>query len=141
MIRINLLPLGISFLLACSAGFAQNIKQTPVQMTSPASGVEMFKAYCAACHGVDGTGNGPAAAAMKKTPSNLTQLTQKNGGKYPELVVYEVIKGDTALQSHGSNDMPIWGQVFKESVSHGEQTDVQMRIANLTSYIKTLQAR
>ncbi len=32
------------------------IKKTPVQKTSPASGLEMYTQYCAPCHGKDGKG-------------------------------------------------------------------------------------
>jgi mono/diheme cytochrome c family protein len=48
------------------------IKQVPVAMTSPASGKEMYISYCAACHGTDGKGNGPAASALKIPPADLT---------------------------------------------------------------------
>ncbi len=31
-------------------------------------GRELFSTCCASCHGVAGVGNGPAAAAMRRTP-------------------------------------------------------------------------
>ena len=40
------------------------VKQTAIQQTSAASGKEMYTEYCAACHGTDGKGTGPAASAM-----------------------------------------------------------------------------
>ena len=33
---------------------------------------QMFSTVCAACHGVDGTGNGPAAASLDPKPRNYT---------------------------------------------------------------------
>lgn len=141
MFRKQFFSLLFSFVLICVAAHAQKIKQVPIEMTSPASGVEMYNAYCAACHGTDGKGNGPAASAMKKPPTNLTTLTQLNAGKYPELKVVVAIKGDSANPAHGSNEMPVWGQVFRDSVSHGSHSDVQMRIANLTAYVKGLQEK
>ena len=51
-----------------------NVKKVPIQRTSAASGEEMFDAYCAACHGKDGKGNGPAAAELKMPPPDLTTL-------------------------------------------------------------------
>ena len=83
-------------LFACMAVNAQpTIKKVPVTPTSAASGSEMFKTYCAACHGLDGKGTGPAAAALKKQPANLTELSAKNGGAFPELKVFNTIKGDS----------------------------------------------
>ena len=32
--------------------------------------------YCAACHGLDGKGNGPMASELKGVPTNLTTLTE-----------------------------------------------------------------
>jgi len=33
---------------------------------------QMFATVCAACHGIDGTGNGPAAASINPKPRNYT---------------------------------------------------------------------
>jgi len=38
----------------------KTIKKAPVPVTSAASGEEMFKTYCAVCHGKDGKGDGPS---------------------------------------------------------------------------------
>jgi mono/diheme cytochrome c family protein len=52
------------------------IKHASAGRTSPASGQEMFVNYCAACHGKDGKGDGPAAPALKVAPADLTALAQ-----------------------------------------------------------------
>ena len=118
----------------------KEIKHVPVKPTSPASGQEMYKNYCAVCHGVDGTGNGPAAAALKVPPPDLTLLAQKNGGKYPALKVSSVIRGEENLPAHGSKDMPIWGKLFW-SMSGGHASEVQQRVANLNKHIESLQKK
>jgi mono/diheme cytochrome c family protein len=97
------------------------VKTVAVSPTSAASGEQMFKAYCAACHGLDGKGAGPAAAAMKRNPSNLTELSAHNGGKFPELKIFGTIKGDSDVASHGSRDMPVWGALFPSVTS--QQSD------------------
>ena len=73
------------FGFAAAASHAQTteVKKEPIQMTSAASGVEMFNSYCAACHGKDAKGDGPAASALKVPPADLTQLAKKNNGKFP----------------------------------------------------------
>lgn len=133
-----LLVLLIAF--AGVAANAQNVKRVPVSPTSPASGQQMFTTYCAVCHGTEGKGNGPAATALKKTPANLTELTARNGGKFPELKVFDTIKGDLETPAHGSRDMPIWGTVF-QGLGHGSQGEVQLRISNLTAYVQSIQGK
>ena len=114
------------------------IKHVPLSSTSPASGKEMFATYCAVCHGVDGKGAGPAAAALKAQPANLRQLTAKNGGTFPELHVAATLSAADVV-AHGSTEMPVWGNLFK-SLDGGKQSIAQMRIANLVAYIKSIQA-
>ncbi len=116
------------------------IEKTPAPYTSPVSGKEMYKAYCASCHGLDGKGTGPAAPAMKSALPDLTQLAKKNGGKFPSDHVAAVISGDTNSPAHGSQDMPVWGPVFMK-VSQHQPSQVHQRIRNLTAYIEEMQAK
>ena len=116
------------------------IKNVPLTPTSPVSGKEMFATYCAVCHGADAKGGGPAAAALKNRPTDLTQLSAKNGGKYPELFVVATLSG-REVDAHGSQEMPIWGDLFR-SLGGSDRSDiVHMRIGNLTSYIGSIQAK
>ena len=83
------------------------LKYVQPENISAANGPDMFRAYCATCHGVDGRGGGPAADALKKRPADLTQLSRKYGGKYPALKVANVIHGYDSEGPHGSRDMPV----------------------------------
>lgn len=116
------------------------IKHVPIQQTSPASGEQMYTSYCAACHGRDGKGNGPAAGALKVAPADLTVLARKNGGKYPALRVSSIIRGEDVIASHGSREMPIWGRLFW-SISGGNDAEVLQRVANLDKHIESIQAK
>jgi mono/diheme cytochrome c family protein len=116
------------------------VKHVPIKPTSAASGSEMYKTYCAVCHGTEGKGKGPAAEALKVPPSDLTVLAQKNGGKYPALRVAAIIRGEEVLAAHGSKEMPIWGHLFW-TMSGGHEAEVQQRIANLNQYIESLQRK
>lgn len=118
----------------------KTIQHAPIKATSPASGVEMYKTYCAVCHGTDGKGNGPAASALKVPPTDLTQLSKNNGGKFPALKVTGAIRGEGDVPAHGTKDMPVWGSLFW-NMSHGHESEVQQRVANLTKYIESLQAK
>ncbi len=118
----------------------KTIQHVPIKPTSPVSGKGMFTSYCAACHGAEGKGNGPAAEALKTPPSDLTALSKNNGGKYPALKVASAIRGEAAVGAHGSKEMPVWGDLFR-TISGGHQTEVDQRVANLVSYIKSLQSQ
>jgi mono/diheme cytochrome c family protein len=122
------------------ASAAPTVKHVPIGNVPANSGKEMFNSYCAVCHGTDGTGNGPAASAMKTPPANLTLLAHSNGGTYPSAHVAAAIRGQASSASHGSQEMPIWGPLFS-SLSQGNQGAVQQRITNLVTYIETLQTK
>jgi hypothetical protein len=131
-------------LFFCLAVFGESqqkqIKHVPVKLTSPASGQEMYTAYCAVCHGRDGKGNGPAAEALKVPPPDLTTLTRKNGNSYPSDRVRNAITGDIRLPAHGSKEMPVWGYLFWR-MSQGQSSEVMLRVGNLNKYIESLQAK
>jgi mono/diheme cytochrome c family protein len=118
----------------------KTIQHVPVKSTSAASGKEMYTTYCAACHGTDGKGGGPAASALKTPPSDLTMLSKNSGGKYPAMRVSSTIRGEANLPAHGSKEMPVWGSLFW-GMSHGHESEVQQRTANLTRYVESLQAK
>ena len=129
--------LGLMVMVGLAAA-AQKIKKVPAPYTSPASGKEMYINHCAACHGSDAKGDGPAAAALKTAPADLTALAKKNGGKFPSNHVYNSIVGDLNVPAHGTAEMPMWGNVYS-AMSKGRKAEVQQRITNLTDYIKSLQ--
>ena len=137
-------------LLAASAavviGVAQQpttttLKQVPIKPTSVASGQQMYATYCAACHGPTGLGNGPAAPALKVPATDLTTLSQKNGGSYPAAHVAAVLRFGVENPAHGNADMPVWGDLMKSlgPSSWNKNEAVQQRISNLTDYIKQMQ--
>jgi mono/diheme cytochrome c family protein len=131
------------FLLIAVLVYAQTkpeVKHVPAPSTSAASGKEMYKSYCASCHGEIGKGNGPAAAALKAAPSDLTQLSRNNSGKFPAERVISILRGQATVTAHGNRDMPVWGPVFWH-MSQGHEGEVQQRIANLTHYLETMQQK
>ena len=86
-------------LIPLAVGFAEEKNQNPakkIEITYSLSGPEMYRTFCASCHGTEGKGNGPAAAALKKTPADLTLLSQKNGGHFPAERVRNYIEGKDA---------------------------------------------
>jgi mono/diheme cytochrome c family protein len=112
---------------------------------SVTSGKLQFRQYCAPCHGMDGTGDGPVADTLKKKPADLTVLSKNNGGKFPYDHVYNMISGKEVVASHGTREMPIWGLVFSRSNMPGApgrtQTQVKAKIETIISYIESIQAQ
>jgi mono/diheme cytochrome c family protein len=127
-----------------TCGLAQEkektVKKAPIQNVTPASGEEMFKSYCAACHGKDAKGAGPATADLKSTPPDLTTLAKRHDGKFPTDYVSNVLRNGVKAPAHGSSDMPVWGPLFA-TVSGHDEAIVNMRITNLVRYIESLQVK
>src|SRR6266566_6833495 len=74
-----------------SAGQKQDKTTSPAR--NPVEGVKIFRYYCAACHGADGRGHGPASVALKHAVPDLTLISQRNGGKFPRQQVKDIIEG------------------------------------------------
>ena len=135
------LSLGLLTLCVPVLAVAQStvIKQVPVRTTRTMEGPDLYAEYCAVCHGKDGKGGGPAAAALKKEPTDLTQLARKNGGKFDELRVQSVITGSDVVAAHGSRDMPTWGTVFASMTTN--EGIRMIRINALIRHVETMQAK
>ena len=139
-------PLLLTFLAATvvvSFGYADQSSTKviiPVNRTSPTSGQQMFTSYCAPCHGGDGKGHGPAAAALKMQPTDLTGLLKKNHGKFPDTHIVTVLQFGTDVQAHGSAEMPVWGPILGHMNATNQQ-DKQLRISNLSRYLESIQVR
>lgn len=116
------------------------VKTTPVQTTY--SGQDLFRVYCAACHGASGHGDGPLAANMKRPPRDLTRFAIRNGGGiFSTTLITRIIDGRTPVKGHGGPDMPVWGDAFKASGTGLSEESVKERIAKLAEYIQEIQQR
>jgi mono/diheme cytochrome c family protein len=92
----------------------------------PMSGADIFKWYCAACHGKTGKGDGPAASVFKVRPPDLTLLSKRNKGKFPAAYVTRVLRNGPKPSAHGTAEMPTWGPLFAELNAKGRTTvDIQ----------------
>jgi mono/diheme cytochrome c family protein len=108
--------------------------------TIGSSGKQTYQQYCAACHGADARGDGPAAFVLKTPPPDLTTLARRHGGKFPNEYVKDVLRFGTRIVSHGSSDMPIWGPIFG-SLDNYNQPAVQKRIKDLCEYLASIQEK
>ena len=100
-------------------------------------GPDLFRSYCASCHGVAGKGGGPAAPALKAKVPDLTLLAGNHRGQFPVAYVREVIMGDKIIEAHGSREMPVWGPIFHQIEADVDRGDV--RLENLVKYLESIQ--
>jgi mono/diheme cytochrome c family protein len=98
-----------------------------------------YRTSCADCHGIDGKGDGPKAAELKKKPSDLTVEAKNNNGVFPVQSIYEIIDGRKPIPASGPRQMPIWGQAFL-SFGPDSQRIPENRIMAIIDYLKRIQA-
>ncbi|HTX37898.1 MAG TPA: cytochrome c [Bryobacteraceae bacterium] len=123
-----------------SVGWAQTtVKPVPAHPTTAIDGKVLYREYCAACHGADGKGAGPAAVALKKAPTDLTHIARANNGSFPEERMLRILQGEDSVTAHGSGAMPVWGTVFNNMSPSIEMA--QLRVHALLSYLEKIQVK
>ena len=134
MLRISLI-----LLLAVSIVFGQ--QKSPRKLIASMEGKDLYLAYCASCHGTLGKGDGPVASALKGPLADLTTISKRNRGKFPREAVEKIILGEqkNARTAHGSEQMPVWGPVFRKV--ENDQDFGLVRVRRLVEYLISIQAR
>ncbi|MBZ5663872.1 MAG: cytochrome c [Acidobacteriia bacterium] len=127
----------VSMVVSASAQM-KSPRQPPIR---PVDGAGVFRNYCAACHGLDGRGDGPVAKALKSAVPDLTSLSQRNDGAFPAVHVRNTILfgADNLLPAHGSKAMPVWGPIFHEI--EFDQDLGNVRLENVTKYLESIQRK
>jgi mono/diheme cytochrome c family protein len=125
---------------AVMSGAGQNTSSsTPPLVIESMYGPDLYRLYCATCHGRDGKGNGPAAPALKVPPPDLTVLARQRTGVFPARDVEAIIRGGAAVTAHGSGDMPVWGPIFY--ALDPSDARVKARISSLVAQIASIQQK
>lgn len=103
-----------------------------------------YAVYCASCHGASGRGDGPASGGMEPKPSDLTLITQRNGGTFPRLQIIGKIHGYTM----GSSDrtMPEFAEALDSppvpyDTGDGTPSPMPERLVELANYLESIQAQ
>ena len=123
-----------------SAGAQEKtVKRVPPVGARALDGKGLYQQFCASCHGKDAKGGGPAADALKQRPTDLTQISRKNGGKFPDTKIMAILKGEQTVAAHGDQDMPTWGKTF-DDIS-GNLTVSQGRMNALVMYLEEVQGK
>ena len=137
MNRISALA-GVVMLCASIVWAAQ--RGEPTSGDTIESGRETVIFHCAPCHGRDGRGDGPIVAALKMRPPDLTTMSRRNGGKFRRADVASFVTGERRFPAaHGSNDMPVWGPLFRQMNPFDSRIDI--RLNRLIDHLESIQAR
>ncbi|GAB5445968.1 c-type cytochrome [Gymnodinialimonas sp.] len=111
--------------------------------TSAANGAALFAQNCAACHGAQGQGyDGPARDWTP--PPDLTLLSQRNGGVFPEIEALATIFGSAdhtnpegrAMPEFGAGDL---GPTVVVEVEEGIGTPIPADLVALSEYLRSIQ--
>ena len=134
--KITSLIIIVALLTVCF-GLSATTLATGQAKNSNARGRQLFLQHCASCHGVSGKGGGPAAASLKVLLSDLTTL-QRREGKFNAPKVQNIITGEMDVLGHGSEDMPVWGRIFRRSKGTG---GAGLDIYALSKYLESIQQK
>jgi mono/diheme cytochrome c family protein len=110
-----------------------------------AKGRITYRRYCASCHGADADGKGNVAQFLTVAPPDLRTFLKRYDGEFPQELIYESIDGRKVVRTHGSRDMPIWGEVFQSplvetsTVEESGEERADRKIRELVYYLETLQ--
>jgi mono/diheme cytochrome c family protein len=125
---------------ASSPVSAAKTDKSQLPSTYVPSGKTMYKQYCAACHGADGKGRGPATPTLNMRVPDLTSLSKRHEGKFPLDYVESVLRFGPGFSAHGSSEMPVWGPIFQYLENYNEAA-VRQRIKNLCDYLESIQEK
>ncbi|HBZ72607.1 MAG TPA: hypothetical protein DEP35_23890 [Deltaproteobacteria bacterium] len=95
------------------------------------AGHDIYTSICWVCHGLDGKGDGPAAAGLKVKPRDFTSKDFSMAGRGEE--IYRTISEGAAKSFHGSESMIAW----KGSLTPQQIRDVMAYIGTLKSPVAT----
>jgi mono/diheme cytochrome c family protein len=104
------------------------------------TGGQLFRTYCASCHGADARGAGLVASELRRVPPDLTQFARRNGGVFPSVRVAEIVDGRHVL-SHGDREMPVWGDAFRTVPGGTNAAAIRARIEAIVRYLEGIQER
>jgi mono/diheme cytochrome c family protein len=104
-------------------------------------GKELYLKYCASCHGTQGKADGPVSRDLKVKVPDLTVLRRNNKGAYPVQRVMSSIDGSRVVRAHGTRNMPVWGEVFRQEHEKEKYTELTSLLTAklIAEYISTLQ--
>lgn len=105
------------------------------------SGAELYARFCASCHGATARGDGSVAPALRVEVPDLTRIAARNGGRFPEERVREIVDGRAVIPAHGTRYMPVWGYELEAQAPDDApaRAAAQALIDRLVGYLGSIQ--
>jgi mono/diheme cytochrome c family protein len=105
------------------------------------SGEQLYRRFCASCHGVQGRGDGPVAASFRVEVPDLTQTASRMHGTDVRDRIVRIIDGRYIIGAHGTRIMPVWGEdLARLEIGNPEaERASQLMITRLADYVTSLQ--
>lgn len=106
-------------------------------------GHSTYDQFCASCHGAGAKGDGPMVATLTGAPPDLTQISARNGGVFPQVAVMSTIDGYFRRDAHGGI-MPEFGPLLEEGRlvlvdTGGAMTPTPERLVALAEWLESVQ--
>jgi mono/diheme cytochrome c family protein len=105
------------------------------------SGEDLYRRFCASCHGVSGRGDGPVAASLRVKVPDLTLIARRGHGADLRDRIIRIIDGRYVIGAHGTRVMPVWGEDLArlEIGNPDAERSTQVIIGRLADYVRSLQ--
>ena len=105
------------------------------------SGQDLYRRFCASCHGIEGRGDGPVAASLRVEVPDLTQTAHRLQGTQGRDRLVRIIDGRYIIGAHGVRLMPVWGEDLArlEIGNPDAERSSQIIIGRLADYVAALQ--
>jgi mono/diheme cytochrome c family protein len=136
-----LLPISLRSALVIASLVSGGMNAQTAPQTKPLiysiKGPDLYRAYCAVCHGTAGHGDGPMASKLKEKVPDLTILAKNHKGQFPAAHLRKTIEGTDTATSHGTRAMPIWGPIFHQV--EDDKDFGYVRVENLLKYLESIQ--
>lgn len=123
---------------------APSVVIVPAHDVGSLEGAALYEAYCAACHGRDGKGDGPAARSMPTPVPDLTRIAATHDGRdCARHLIAELQDGHRRphepRMSEQDLDMPNWWPIFRSIQS--DEAVAYYRLRNVALHVASLQAK
>jgi mono/diheme cytochrome c family protein len=134
--------LGAALILAACGSVDSAARADDEAQARISAGASLYRHYCISCHGPEARGDGPAGAALRVPPPDLTRIAARREGRFDAGEIAAFIDGRTQVTAHGRRDMPVWGRIYDDrngSIVTDETLLSPGMIFNIIEYLRSLQ--